>query len=94
MPTDPGQLEHLLRSPGETLNVELKRWIDPSTPEGAAKIVKGCLALRHRNGGYRVIGVDDTSLASFSCPAAIDAQTLFAGDVIQNLVSRYASLPS
>lgn len=93
MPTDPGQLEHLLRSPGETLNVELKRWIDPSTPEGAAKIVKGCLALRNRNGGYLVIGVDDTSLAPLPCPPAIDAQTLFAGDVMQDLVSRYASEP-
>ena len=92
MPTDPSQLAHLLQTPGETLNVELKRWIDPSTPEGMAKIVKGCLALRNRNGGYLVIGVDDKTLAPLPCPAALDA-ALFASEAMQDLVSRYASEP-
>jgi hypothetical protein len=36
---------------GESLSVELKRWIDPDQPEGIAKIVKAALALRNHGGG-------------------------------------------
>jgi hypothetical protein len=46
----------------EGLNVEVKNWIDPAQPTGAAKIVKGALALRNRNGGYMVVGFDDATL--------------------------------
>ena len=91
MALDSGQLEHLLRSPSETLNVELKSWIDPGQPEGAAKIVKGCVALRNRNGGFLVIGVDDKSLAPQPCPTGRDPAADFHVDRLQDLVSRHAS---
>ncbi len=93
MRTEPDQLEYLLRTPGETLNVELKNWIDPTTPEGEAKIAKGCLALRNRNGGYLVIGVDDNTLTALPCPSGMDAGALFGSETMQDLVSRYASEP-
>ena len=71
----------------------MKAWIDPTTPDGEAKIAKGCLALRNRNGGYLVIGVDDKSLKVQPCPPGFDAMTVFHGDRIQDLISRYASEP-
>ena len=38
-------LEQLIRNPRESLDTELKRWFDPTLPEGAAKIAVGCMAL-------------------------------------------------
>ena len=49
-------LERLVERPGETLNVEIKAWLDPAQVADAAKIIKACLALRNRNGGHLVIG--------------------------------------
>ena len=42
--------------------MELKCWIDPQTPEGQAKIIRACLALRNRNGGFLVIGFNDETM--------------------------------
>jgi hypothetical protein len=56
------RIDALLAAPSESLNVEIKRWIDPASPEGAAKIAKATLALRNRNGGYLIVGLDDTTL--------------------------------
>ena len=56
---DDDQIRALVARPGEALNVEIKRWIDPSQPSGVAKIVKAAFALRNRNGGFLVIGIDD-----------------------------------
>ena len=53
------ELRDLLDNPRENLGVELKRWIDPNTDEGAAKIAKGCIALRNNNGGLLIIGFKD-----------------------------------
>jgi hypothetical protein len=36
-----------LASSRETLAIEIKQWIDPSTAEGTAKIAKACIALRN-----------------------------------------------
>ena len=44
-------LERLVLLPGETLNVEIKAWLDPDLALDAAKIIRACLALRNRNGG-------------------------------------------
>ncbi len=92
MLTAPSQLEYLLTTPSETLNVELKCWIDPQEPAAAAaKIVKGCLALRNRNGGYLVAGVDDKSRRPEPHPGGWDAAERFHVDRIQDLISRHAS---
>lgn len=48
--------------PAEALNVEIKNWIDPTTLQGKAKIVRAALALRNRNGGELVIGFNDQTL--------------------------------
>lgn len=76
--------------PRESLAIELKQWIDLSTPEGAAEIVKACIALRNNNGGRLVIGFkNDSSLDSANAPA--DPRASFHVDVIQAIVSRYSA---
>ena len=55
-------LQRLLTDPSETLDVELKEWIDPTTSEGKAKIAKGCIALRNNNGGHLIIGFTDNGI--------------------------------
>ncbi len=56
-------IDGLVANPSESLNVEVKRWIDPTKPPGEEKIVKGTFALRNRNGGYFVVGFDDNTIA-------------------------------
>ena len=62
MSVDQNRVQDLVARPAEGLNVEIKRWIDPDDESGVAKIVRACLALRNRNGGYVVIGFDNKTL--------------------------------
>lgn len=55
-------LDEFLQAPRESLNIELKAWIDPSTPEGKAKIVKAAIALRNFDGGYFGIGISNEGI--------------------------------
>ena len=56
------QIDDLVARPAESLNVEIKRWINPDEPEGAAKIARAALAIRNRNGGFIIIGFDNETL--------------------------------
>jgi hypothetical protein len=86
-------IDALVGNPSESLNVELKRWLDPATNLGIEKIVKGALALRNRNGGFFVVGFDDTTLAPDVANEPPNAKQLFHVDVIQGIISKYASEP-
>lgn len=87
------QLTILLQRPTESLNVEVKTWLDPRTSEGIAKIVKGVFALRNRNGGNFVVGFDDETLLPDLCNLQGDLAVIYHLDAIQEIVSRYANLP-
>lgn len=91
--TDSLRSQELVERPGESLSVELKRWIDPKCPEGEAKIVKTALALRNYGGGSLVIGFDNDSLEPDTNNAPQDVKVAFHIDVIQGLISKYASQP-
>jgi hypothetical protein len=86
-------IDGLVGNPSESLNVELKRWINPNLPVGIEKIVKGALALRNRNGGFFVVGFDDSTLAPDVANEPPNAKDLFHVDMIQGVVSKYASDP-
>jgi hypothetical protein len=86
-------VDALVGNPSESLNVELKRWIDPTQNAGIEKIVKGTIALRNRDGGFFVVGFDDTTLAPDVASEPQNARQLFHVDVIQGIISRYASDP-
>ena len=90
---DFSRIQALVDRPNESLSIELKRWINPDQPEGAAKIVKTALALRNHGGGYLVIGFDDNTHGPDQDNAPQDVQAAFHIDKIQALISRYASEP-
>jgi hypothetical protein len=93
MATDEDRLQALLAHPSESLQVELKTWIDPRTDVGAAKLIKSIFALRNRNGGFLVIGFNDATTEADAYPFAEDVERVFHVDAIQGLVSRFASAP-
>jgi hypothetical protein len=77
--------------PAEALNVEIKNWIDPTTPEGRAKIVRAAFALRNRNGGELVIGFNDQTLKPEITGIPANVEQAFHPDKIQEIVTKYAS---
>jgi hypothetical protein len=85
------RIQALIAAPAEALNVELKSWIDPTKPEGQSKIVRAALALRNRNGGELVIGFDDKTRLPDTKNVPADVRQAFHPDVIQGLISKYAS---
>lgn len=86
-------LKNLLNNPREALDLELKQWIDPTSNEGRAKIVRACLALWNNNGGRLLIGFrDDGTPDVDNAPADVHAvHAMFGGEKLQVLVSRYAA---
>jgi hypothetical protein len=89
MDMSPERIGGLVANLSESLNVEIKRWIDPTAPEGIAKIARAAIALRNRNGGYLVIGFDDGTLQPDPNRPA-DVRATFHVDVVQGIVSRYS----
>jgi len=89
MDMSPERIGGLVSNPSESLNVEIKRWIDPTKPEGIAKIARAAIALRNRNGGYLMIGFDDKTLEPDpNRPANVRAT--FNVDAVQGIISKYS----
>lgn len=87
------ELQEFIKEPRESLNIELKRWLDPSSPEGIAKIVKGALALRNTNGGYLIVGFNNDPVSPDTENKPSDILGSFHQDIIQGLISKYSSDP-
>ena len=85
------QIQSLVARPSESLNVEVKRWINPDQPNGISKLVRAVFALRNRNGGFLVLGFDDKTLEPRLENLPPNVRTAFHVDKIQALISRYAS---
>lgn len=85
--------DRLVNAPSEALNVEVKRWIDPAQPPGIAKVAIACMALYNRDGGYLIVGFDDTTLEPVEDGRPRDVRATFHLDVVQHIVSKYASTP-
>ena len=85
-------LRRLVDNPQESLAVELKRWIDPSTDDGREKIAKACLALYNNNGGHLLVGMkDDGAPDTDNVPS--DVRATFSADSIQAIVSKFSYTP-
>jgi hypothetical protein len=93
MESDFSRIQALVQKPGESLNIELKRWIDPDEPQGKVMLVKAALALRNYNGGFIVLGFDDKTLEPDQDNVPTDVRGSFHIDKIQALISGYASEP-
>lgn len=53
------RLADLLLDLQETLDLEIKAWLDLSTPDHQSKLAKGIIALANHGGGYIAIGFDE-----------------------------------
>ncbi len=92
MPDSQEEFNAIVQNPRESLDTELKCWIDPSTDNGIVKIAKACLALFNNNGGRLIIGIhDDGQPDGENVP--VDVRAAFHADVVQAIVTRLASRP-
>ena len=87
------QLQNFLASPQESLSVELKRWLDLTTPEGKAILARACLALRNSNGGQLVVGFDDVTRLPDAAGRPADVRAAFHPDLVQEVVGKFAAEP-
>ena len=79
-------LTDLVDYPRETLDIELKAWIDLGDKVAQAKIAKHIAALANHGGGYIVFGFcDDASIAP-DRPADLSA---YGRDAFGKIVTRY-----
>jgi hypothetical protein len=85
------QLRQLVSNPTESLAVELKNWIDPEAPEGKSKIIKSVLAMRNHDGGFLLIGFNNSDCSPIIDDAPSDVEEIFHVDKIQGLISRFTS---
>jgi hypothetical protein len=83
------ELQELVRTPREDLDIELKQWMDMSDKNVQAKLAKELLALRNHGGGYLVIGFKDEHppVPALPRPATLDA---YSTDVFNNILKKYA----
>jgi len=91
--SDFSRIQALVQRPGESLTIEIKRWIDPDQLQGKVILVRAALALRNYGGGYIVIGFDNDTLEPDRNNVPPDVRGLFHIDKIQGLISHYASEP-
>lgn len=82
MNIDQNRINDLVAAPSESLNVEVKRWINPDEQDGIAKLIKAALAIRNRNGGFLLIGFDNDSLLPDNKHRPKDVRTSFHLDKI------------
>lgn len=87
---DQHYIDGLVANPSESLSVELKGWLRPSVRRDAARILKTCLALRNRGGGFLVLGFSDDG-APLIDGAPNDLEQTYHSDTVQALIARHVS---
>jgi len=88
---DRENLKGLVFNGAENLSIEMKRWFNPDTSDGIAKIAKATLALRNNNGGCLIIGLKDDEGTPDTENIPKNIRDTFHSDKIQSIVSKYAS---
>ena len=83
-------LGELLEEPRETLDVEVKEWLDLTKNDHRALVAKEIIALANHGGGYLVIGFEEMTDGSFKAagtrPPNLDA---WSQEAIQSIISKY-----
>jgi hypothetical protein len=95
------KLRLIIEIAGEGKDIEFKGWIKSDSPEGRAKIVRGCIALRNAGGGFFIIGLADDGDPAAEViaegmsvtPKPTDIRSTYSEDDLQSLVSDFAHEP-
>lgn len=90
--SEPGlrRLERLLGAPQESLEIELKGWLDLDTREAQADLAKALIALANSGGGFVVIGFAEDAGSVAPAPHRPPSLELYSQDRIGGIVERYA----
>lgn len=90
MSSSNADLNDLINEPRETLDVEVKEWLDLTDNDHRAMVAKEIIALANHGGGVLVIGfeehADGTFTSSDGRPSNLDA---WSQDSIQSIVAKY-----
>lgn len=85
------QLQALVDVPHETLNIEVKRWLDLSSKADQAVLAKAAIALANHGGGFIVLGFEEAGDGSFHCHSPRpDTLEAYHPDAISRIVATYA----
>ncbi len=79
-------LSDLIEEPRETVDIELKTWIEPSDGIQKAKIARHLAALANHGGGYLIFGFNDDLSQDQNRPSSLEK---YNRDVISSIVKRY-----
>ena len=84
-------LDDLINEPRETLDVEVKEWLDRTDNDHRSMVAKEIIALANHGGGFLVIGFEERADGTFEPsagrPTNLDA---WSQDSIQSIVFKYA----
>jgi len=84
-------IDEFIKNPRENLSTELKSWIDIDDNKDKAKLIKTSIALRNNNGGYLLIGFDDSTCNPIKqCPFE-DVEVKYHTDKIQSIITKFSS---
>jgi Putative DNA-binding domain len=84
-------LENLLRYPAETLEVEIKPYLDLSIDKDKADVAKELIALANHGGGYLIFGFDeDKSEGKFTVSPHPQNLKHYNQDFINGIIQKYA----
>ena len=79
-------LNDLIEIPRETLEIELKKWLDLSEPVVRANIARHLAALANYGGGYLVFGFEDDLTREQKRPRSLDS---YNRDTFTAIIKRY-----
>lgn len=87
MAIDAQQLQQVVDSPSERLDVELKAWLDLADNGPRGTLAKGLIALANHGGGIAIIGFDTNGNPAPNRPAML---AMYGQDAINDVVDRFA----
>lgn len=90
-PPNHGRLADLLLDPRETLDVEIKGWLDLArNEEHKATLAKALLALANSGGGFVLIGFDEGPTGPMPASGRPPTLDVYSQDVVNGIVRNYA----
>ena len=94
MDDDERRLTDLLREPRESLDVEIKGWLDiQNNGEHKAVLAKAMIALANHGGGFIILGFEETADDVVPAQDKPESLSLYNQDTINGIVHRYAEPP-
>lgn len=84
------RLVELALNPSETLEVELKGWLDLSSAEDRANVAQAVLALANHGGGVILIGYEEVDGVHREAVAPPPAASSFTTDAVNGMVEKFA----